>query len=144
MCCVFFTVQFYSFQICLIIFLIKRAVRKELWWIKSVLKSLTDLSLSYTMSVTTWFEGDASFTHLRKRLSSSSRWCLSFALRLHSSCSDFMMSLFLSKRLIEAKINLDRNRSKARNNDSLFILIIIHSDIKACYFSPYSLHFVVI
>ncbi len=52
-------------------------------------------------------------THLRKRLSSSSRWCLSFALRLHSSSSDLLMSRFFSKWLMRSDINLDRKRQTA-------------------------------
>lgn len=56
-------------------------------------------------------QSDSSSTHLRRRLSSSSRWCLSFALRLHSSCSDFLMSLLFSKRLMQLNINLDRKHT---------------------------------
>lgn len=117
MCCIYLLFNFILLKFVWLFFnKACRQKRVEKRWIKS--GALTDLSLSHTMSVTTWFKGDPSFTHLRKRLSSSSRWCLSFALRLHSSCSDFLMSLFLSKRSIEAKINLDRNCSKVRNNES--------------------------
>lgn len=53
-------------------------------------------------------QGEPTSTHLRKRLSSSSRWCLSLVLRLHSSSSDLLMSLLFSKRLMRSSSNLDR------------------------------------
>lgn len=60
-------------------------------------------------------QSDPSYTHLRRRLSSSSRWCLSCALRLHSSCSDFLMSFFFSKRLMQSNINLTRTHTRERH-----------------------------
>lgn len=81
-------------------------------------------------------QGDPTSTHLRKRLSSSSRWCLSFALRLHSSSSDLLMSRFFSKRLMRPSINLDRKHTRQRQTTIvstgkkctffLYILIVIH------------------
>lgn len=58
------------------------------------------------------FLGEPTSTHLRNRLSSSSCWCLSLVLRLHSSSSDLLMSLLFSKRLMRSSSNLDRKHFK--------------------------------
>lgn len=62
--------------------------------------------------------GEPTSTHLRKRLSSSSRWCLRFTLRLHSCSNDLLTSRFFSKRLTRSSISLEWKHTGERDTGS--------------------------